>query len=172
MKQKELNLEEIVKKYSGYLYTLIKSKANKATKTEDIEEIIADAFFILWKNQIKVENDKIKPYLASTVKNLLKERARKEDFVYNIENYENNLISKQNINETFEEKEKTKIIEKSLNNMNEEDNKIFTLFYYSGRKIVQIAKELNITEFKVKTKLHRIRKKIKKDLIEGGYGNE
>ena len=44
---------------------------------------------------------------------------------------------------------------------------------YSGaikRKVKEISKILNISESKVKTKLYRIRKKLKKELKEGGYG--
>lgn len=47
--------------------------------------------------------------------------------------------------------------------------KFLNCFIIVGKKGKEIAKELNITEIKVKTKLHRIRKKIKKELMEGGY---
>lgn len=60
-------------------------------------------------------------------------------------------------------------MEKALENMKKEDNDIFELFYYAGKKIKEIAKQLNITEFKVKTRLYRIRKKIKQILEKEGY---
>ena len=37
------------------------------------------------------------------------------------------------------------------------------------RKIKEIAITYNISESKVKTKLHRIRNKIRKELLKGGY---
>lgn len=53
--------------------------------------------------------------------------------------------------------------------MKEEDIEIFNLYYYSSMKIKEIARVLNIPEFKVKSRLHRVRKKIKKELEKGGY---
>ena len=36
-------------------------------------------------------------------------------------------------------------------------------------KITEISKKLNISEFNVKSRLYRIRKKLKKELEKGGY---
>ena len=47
--------------------------------------------------------------------------------------------------------------------------KIIKMFYYSNKSIKDIAKELKITEVNVKTRLHRIRKKIKQELRKGGF---
>ena len=57
-------------------------------------------------------------------------------------------------------------------NMSKEDNQIFRLYYYSGMKVKEIALKLNISEVKVKTKLFRIRQKIRKNLEERGYRYE
>lgn len=166
----ELNIEKIIKQYSGYVYTIIKNIASQNLKEEDIEEMIADTFFVLWKKQDKLENEmKISSYLAGIVKNLLKEKTRQIKVDDSIDNYENILVDTKNVHEIYEEQQKTILVEQSLQNMSQEDNKIFRLFYYAGKKVKEIAQELNITEIKVKTKLYRIRKKLKKDLMEGGY---
>ena len=39
-------------------------------------------------------------------------------------------------------------------------------------KIKNIADKLKVTEFNVKSRLYRIRKKIKKELEKGGYSHE
>ena len=46
---------------------------------------------------------------------------------------------------------------------------IFKKFYYEGKKVKQIAKEMHMTNSNVKTKLHRTRKKIKEILKVGGF---
>lgn len=167
---KELDIEKIVAEYSGYVYTVIKNLTNQNMSNEDIEEIIADTFFIFWKKQSGLkEETKISSYLAGIVRNLLKEKSRNIKYSDNILDYENVLVSKESLNDSLEEQQLIEAIEKSLKDMSEEDNDIFRLYYYAGKKVKQIAQKLNITEFKVKTKLHRIRKKIKKDLREGGY---
>lgn len=166
----ELNIEKIISEYSGYLYTVIKNMTNVKLKEEDIEEMIVDAFFILWKNQKKLRNEtNVSAYLVGIARNLGKEKNRKMKNESNLEDYENSLTNVKSIDEIYEERESIRNIEQILQNMSKEDNQIFRSFYYAGKKVKQIAKELNITEFKVKTKLHRIRKKIKQNRKEGGY---
>ncbi len=170
MKKNELNIEKIINEYSGYVYTIIKNISTQEFKQEDIEEMISDTFFVLWKNAYKInENDKISSYLSGIINNITKKKKRKIKVDFNIEDYENILQEQNQVDNIYENQNKIKIMEKALENMAKEDNDIFELFYYAGKKVKEIAKQLNITEFKVKTRLYRIRKKIKQSLEKEGY---
>ena len=46
---------------------------------------------------------------------------------------------------------------------------MFRKFYFEDKSIKQIAKEMELTKSNVKTKLHRIRKKVKEFLKIGGF---
>ena len=59
-------------------------------------------------------------------------------------------------------------VEQKIKGLKNIDIEIVNLFYYSSMSVKDIAKKLNISEFNVKTRLHRIRKKIKKELNNGG----
>ena len=59
-------------------------------------------------------------------------------------------------------------VEQKIKGLKNIDIEIVNLFYYSSMSVKDIAKKLNISEFNVKTRLHRIRKKIKKELSNGG----
>ena len=173
MKKNELNIEKIINEYSGYVYTIIKNISTQEFKQEDIEEMISDTFFVLWKNAYKIsENDKISSYLSGVVNKIIKKKKREIKANLNIEDYENILQEQNQVDNIYENQNKIKIMEKALENMTKEDNDIFELFYYAGKKVKEIAKQLNITEFKVKTKLHRTRKKIKQILEKEGYRYE
>lgn len=173
MEKNELNIEQIINDYSGYAYTIIKNISTQEFKQEDIEEMISDTFFVLWKNAYKMnENDKIGSYLSGVVNNTIKKKKREIKANLNIEDYENILQEQNQVDNIYENQNKIKIMEKALENMTKEDNDIFELFYYSGKKVKEIAKQLNITEFKVKTRLYRIRKKIKQSLEKEGYRYE
>ena len=88
-----------------------------------------------------------------------------------ISNYENVLQDCKKIDMICEQREKIAIIERTVKSMKEDDIFIFNCYYYSSMKMKEIANALNISEFNVKSKLYRIRKKIKSDLMKGGYSD-
>lgn len=168
----ELDLEKIVNEYSKYISKIIENMANQYLAKEDKEEILVDTFFILWKNKNKLEEDKmLSSYLVGIVKNLVKEKSRVLSINYDIQDYENTIYDIKNTDMLYERREKINRIEKTLEKMKEEDITIFKLYYYGGKKIKEIAQILNISEFNVKTRLYRIRKRIKQDLEKGGYSD-
>lgn len=167
--ENNLNLEKIINEYSGYVYKVIKNMSFSLSN-EDVEEIVSDTFFVLWKNREKLEDErKLSSYIAGITRNLVREKQRKQENNKNILDYEDVLKDDLKIDMLYEQREKISIIENIVKSMKEEDITIFKLYYYSSKKIKEIAKELKITEFNVKTKLYRIRKKVKKELIKEGY---
>lgn len=168
-----MELEKIVNQYTNYLYTTVTNMSYGNLSSEDIEEIISDVFFIFWKNKKKFDTSKkLNLYLAGIAKNLIKSKYRKIHINSNIEDYESILIDNYDISYNYEQIEKTRIIEDSLNCMQKEDKDMFVLYYYFSKSIKEIANELNCSEFKIKSKLFRIRKKIKTNLERGGYRYE
>lgn len=165
LKNDKLDLEKIVKEFTPYIKVIIENAVSDKLSYEDKEEIIADTFFILWRNQEKITIS-VKSYIAGITKNLIKEKFNKKLLPYDILNYENNLEFSE-LNLFTEERDEISKIEKSLSKLSEKDFKIITMFYYSSKSIKDIANELNISEINVKTKLFRIRKKIKKELGVG-----
>lgn len=161
----KLNLERIVKDFTPYIKVIINNIVDNNLSYEDKEEIITDTFFILWKNQNKLTTS-VKAYLAGITKNLIKEKLNKKVITYDISDYENSI---ENCNIEFFKEERKEIseIEKSFEKLKKIDFDIVTMFYYSSKSIKDIAKELNMSEINVKTRLFRIRKKIKKELGVG-----
>lgn len=167
-----LDMEKIINEYSNYIYKIIQNNTNNLS-CEDIEEIVLDVFLAIWNNQNTLNKDlPLKPYLIGITKNVIKNKYRNIHFNYNIGDYEECFEVPVDINYLIEQNEKNKIIKNTLNQMNENDKKIFLLFYYNSMSILDISKLLNISKTNVKTKLFRIRKKLKKALIKGGYDYE
>ena len=175
IEKEELNIEKIFNDYSAFLYKNIKNHSYNL-KIEDIEEIISDTFFVLWKNYKKMDlDDKISNYLIGVSKNILFNKLRKNKTKYsrvNLEDFKDILGTKDDVERLLEEQDKIKFIENIVDNMDNESKEIFIYFYYEQRRIKEISKILNVTESKVKTRLHRIRKTIKKELEKGGYRYE
>lgn len=177
--KKELNIEKIINDFSSSLYRFVKNNNYYGNNSyylnkEDIEEIVSESFFVLWKNYKKMNlSDNIGNYLCGVSRNILLKKLRNNKVFnknVNIEDYQNVLDCKKDVEDMFYEQEKIGFIENIVLNLDEESKEIFILFYYEQRKVKEISKILNISESKVKTRLHRIRKKLKKELKEGGYG--
>ena len=166
-----LNIEKLIDQYYGYVYMIVKNAKSINISDEDVEEIIADTFFAIWKNSsyLNVETQ-IKPYLVGIVKNMLKKKYKTINIDDSILEYENKIIDYFNIDKITEEREQNKKIKVILSSLKPEEYKAFIMFYYEGKKIKDIAKEINLTESNVKVILHRVRKEMKKKLKNGGYG--
>lgn len=165
------NIDELMNQYYGYVYIIVKNLKSVILSNEDMEEIISDTFFAIWKNSSKIdENVPIKPYLLGIIKNVMRNKYRTTNIDYSITDYENTIIDITNFEKIVEENEQNKIIKDTLNCMKKEEYEIFIMFYYEAKKIKEIAQKMGFSESRVKVILHRIRKEIKKNLKNGGYG--
>lgn len=166
-KNNEIDMDQIIEDFTPYITTIINNGTNDKISFEDKEEIFSDTFFILWKNRNRLNiNVSLNSYLAGITKNLIKEKYRKLKIVYNISDFENDTLNCVNMYEN--DRESIWDIEQKIKGLKDIDKKIVNLFYYSSMSVKDIAKKLNISELNVKIRLHRIRKKIKKELNNGG----
>lgn len=155
----------------GYVYIIIKN--NESTfSNEDIEEIASDVFLTIWKNKEKLDiNKEIAPYIAGITRNLiLKKKSKIKDNIEDIAGLQNYLYEEIDVTHNqIEQNEKINILNNQLIKMKEEDKNIFTYYYYKSKKIKEISIMMGISEIKVKSRLSRIRKKLKKELEKRGY---
>ncbi|MBR3613795.1 MAG: sigma-70 family RNA polymerase sigma factor [Clostridia bacterium] len=169
----KLDLEKVIDEYSGYVYSIIRNMASEYLSEEDIEEIVSDTFFILWKNTDKLDDERVlSSYIAGITKNLVKEKRRVIKINFDISEYENIMQDNVKVDMICEQREKVNVLEKTVKQLKEDDILIFNLYYYSSMKISEISNVLNISDFNVKMRLHRIRKKIKKEFSKGGYSDD
>ncbi len=166
-KNNEIDMDQIIEDFTPYITTIINNGTDSKISFEDKEEIFSDTFFILWKNRNRLNiNVSLNSYLAGITRNLIKEKYRKLKVFYDITNFENNIVN--NVNMYDNDRELIFDVEQKIKGLKNIDIEIVNLFYYSCIPIKDIAKALNISELNVKTRLHRIRKKIKKELNCGG----
>lgn len=165
----KIDLDKIVDDYTSYLRTIIQNMVNNNLSEEDKEEIILDTFFILWKRY--KENYSIKSlssYMAGIARNLAKEKLRTLKYTIDIEQFDNSIeFSK--LDTYLQEREEIVELQDKIKNLKKVDIQIINMFYYGDKSIKDIARELNISEVNTKTRLHRIRKKIKQELKRGGF---
>lgn len=165
----ELNIEKTIYDYKNYIFTII-SHSYVNLSYEDTEEVVLDVFLTIWKNQDKLDvNKKMSSYIAGVTKNLIRYKYRQNKINQNIDEYEDKLIDLSNFELVLLQSEQSKIIFNQLNSEKKEDRDIFNCYYFSNKSIKEIAKQYKISESKVKSKLYRIRKRLNKALMKGGY---
>ena len=166
-----LDIDRILDDFYNYVYIIVKNGVSVSITDEDIEEIISDVFVAIWKNSsILSKTTKIKPYIAGIAKNVIRNKYRNTELNFSISDYEENLVDNCNIEEIVEENEQNKVVLDTLKAVKPEEYKIFIMFYYESKSVKEIAKVLNLSTSNVKTILHRVRKIIKRNLEDGGYG--
>lgn len=161
---RKIDLDRIIDEFTPYIKKVINNMAGNHLSYEDKEEILTDTFFVLWKNR---ENNitYLEAYLTGIARNLVKEKFKKSNITYDIDDYENVFNYYDNIELFSDKREKLNKLKIGYKALNEVEFQIINMFYYSSKSIKDIAKELKISETNVKTKLFRIRKKLKKYLI-------
>ena len=160
IKDDELELDKLMDDFEAYVRTIIKNMSNDNLSYEDKEEILSDTFFILWKNKEKI-NTSVEAYIAGITRILVKEKLRKRKITYDISEYENIISDFGKVEEDILENE---IISKSINGLKKKDIEILMMFYYHSKTTKEIAEELNLSEINVRSRLFRIRNKIRKEL--------
>lgn len=167
----KIDIDRLLDNFYGYVYIVVKNGISIYLKDEDIEEIISDVFIAVWKNSKVLSNTiDIKAYLSGTAKNIIKNKYRKNEINFSIFDYEEKLIDNNNLEKQAEENEQNIIIKDTLQTLKKEEYAVFIMFYYENRTVKEIAEYLNCTIWKVKIILHRVRKRIRKNLEDGGYG--
>lgn len=140
---------------------------------EDVNDIIQDTYIELYKklkksNRIDLEN--IKAFIIGIAKNVLKKYYRihykEKNNIISLENEELQIEDNIDIELEFITKENVSYIWNILQNKNIQIAKIFYLYYGLDMKIIDIARELNITESATKNYIYRTIKELKNSLKE------
>ncbi|MCX4365523.1 MAG: RNA polymerase sigma factor [Bacilli bacterium] len=147
----ELNIEIIIKEYGNYVFKIVDNTVKNSLSYQDKEEIVSDTFFLLWKNQDKIDHN-LKSYLAAIAKNCSYQRLNKarEDIQFD-----------EDINGFKDDVENIIYVEQLLKRLTREEIKVFKLYYVNGYKIKEISKMTDKSSTNVKVILYRIRKKLR-----------
>ena len=54
LQNEKFDMDKIIKEYTSFINSIINNKVNSTLSLEDKEEILTDAFFILWNLLIKM----------------------------------------------------------------------------------------------------------------------
>ena len=159
----DIVFEEIINKVQKQLFIIAKARLRDDSLAEDA---LQETFISLYLNINKIKDEKkLKAWLTKTLINKCNDIMRKNKIYsfkcdYNI--LENNLYS----NNQYDDLNNHIDIFRIINLLNVEERTIIIMFYSKKYTIKEISKILNINENTIKTKISRIKKKLKKYLEE------
>lgn len=149
--------------YGGRLFSL----SNRILKSrEDAEESVNDTYMEAWKTIPPKRPTYFYAYLAAICRNLSLDRLdwrlaakRNAEMVALTQEMENCIPDRRQESE-FDRQELRRVLEGFLESLSKENRLIFLRRYLYVDTVAEIAARYGITESKVKTQLHRTRKKL------------
>lgn len=166
-------LNTIIKKYTSYVYTVIRNIIGDYMSEEDIEEAVSDCFVNLWINSDKINEEKpLIPYLSAIARNTAKNKFRKFSNSISLNEITEEPVGRDDIPKIIENYQVISLICDIIEQYKAIDKEIFIRYYFYGEKLEAIAEKTGLTLSNCKTKLCRIRNKIKINLTERGYDYE
>lgn len=82
LRNREKNsIDEAIRIYTPYLSTVLYHMTGNSLPKEDIEEIVADVFVVLWKNagRIDLQKGTLRSYLAAVARNFALKRINRKE---------------------------------------------------------------------------------------------
>lgn len=162
-KGSEEALEWFIQTYTPYVTTIIYNIIGNSMDENDVEEVVSDVFFALWRNADKVCLPK--GYLGTVARNMAKNKCRQLGHDLPLE--DQILIVDELTPETrIEKKELRRAVKKAVLDMRHPDREIFLRFYYYCQTLEEISVEMNINLSTVKTKLRRGKARLRSILAQ------
>ena len=171
----QINKSEFHEIYNKTYNSILKFIAVKCQNVEDINDILQDTYTELYKILNKrtiIEVESEVAFIIGIAKKILKRyfsfkyKYQLLSYSLNTDELEIDVQDKFDLEQDIITKNNAEEIWYYLNNKNLMTSKIFYLYFCLDMKISEIAKELNLKESTVKTKIYRTLKEIKNNFWE------
>lgn len=169
----ERAVTETEKKYGKYLHHIA---ANLLGDLSDVEECVNDTYMGAWSSMPTHRPNRLAPYLAKLTRwlalgklresNALKRGGGEPDLA--LDELAESLDCGFDTQTELEYKELARAVKRLLSDLSQSERDMFLARYWYAASIEEIAKSFGCTEGRVKTALHRTRKKLAAALEKEG----
>lgn len=167
-------IEESEIKYGGILR---RTSYNILSSREDSEECVNDSLLAAWDSIPPERPRSLGAYLVSITRNISLSRLRQRyadkrgggEYALAYDEIDACLAGGAAPQDYVEAKELVEALNRFLSALKDDDRRIFVSRYWLLEPVKQTAQRFSTSESRVKSSLHRSRKKLKKYLTEGGY---
>lgn len=158
-------LEKLMDKYIPYVSSVAWSILRGYMSREDAEEIVSDVFLAAWKQSRDLRSDCVKAWLGAVARNKAKNALRSANRDLPLEEDMLELPDERTPVAITEQAEERKCVQQAVDQLGEPDREVFIRHYYYFQSVADIARNMDMNESTVKTKLRRGRMRLQKLLI-------
>lgn len=163
-------LEEVTRKYTPLVSTIIANISAGCFSVQDIEETTSDTFIALWYNRDKIQTDKLKGFICCIAKNKAKNKIKSSQRHQNIVNIEGmEFEDTLNVSQKIEYQFISNALKDALDKIGEPDREIIIRHYYYYQSSTVISEKMQMNSETVKSRIKRAKDKLKKILSERGW---
>lgn len=164
-KKDQSALQAAIHHYSPYVAAVVRKSLGPQGSSQDVEELISDAFVALWQNAAKLRDDSdLKYWLAVVARNAA--FRRRESLPSELPLEENLIFDEPSPQESLDQKERSRLVRGIVDSMEPIDREVFLRHYYWHQPIAQIAREMSKNQSAIKSRLARGREKLRKILCK------
>ena len=176
-KKDETAIKKTSEKYGAYCKAVAE---NILKNPEDSEECFSSALLSLWNSIPPEKPENLKMFLAKITRNIAinnlkakfaEKRGGKEGFAA-FDELSECVPTKNNVEESFDEKELEKTINNFVKNLPEKERNVFIRRYFFFENPKEIGERYGFSQNRVSVILHRTRKKLLEHLKKEGFYNE
>ena len=149
-------LEWFIGQYTPYVSTVVHNIIGTHMCTADVEEVVADVFYILWNKSDSVVAGSVRGFLGCVARNKAKNKLREMSLEVSLE--EEFLISEDlSLEEHCCEESVRSLVREAVMALTEPDKEIVLRYYFYFQSIAEISEQMGLSESNVKVRLHRSR---------------
>ncbi len=161
-------------KYGAYCYTIA---YNVLHSRSDSEESVNDTYLGAWNSMPPHTPSVLSVFLGKITRRISIDKWRKQhasrrrgdEITLVLEELEECIPSDSSVEAELDARALAELIDCFVRSLPNEDKRVFLLRYWYSEPVSSIASDLGTTVPSIKSRLQRIRGKLKKELIKGGY---
>lgn len=164
-------LNRVMDRFTPYLSTVVWNVMGPAASTQDVEEVVSDAYLSLWTHRDTLDPARgVKSWLAAAARNRAIDRMRTAP-PPPLPLEDGETARGTSPEEELERKQFAAALLQAVEALPPPDNALVFRFYYEEERLKDIARDLGLSVPAAKSRLCRARQKLKEILTKGGLAD-
>lgn len=165
-------LEALMERYLPYVSAVVWNILRFSMSAEDAEEVVSDVFLAAWRQAEDLKPGHVKAWLGAVARNQAKNKLRQRGLTLPLEDDALEIPGLEDPAGEIQRLEERRLVRQAVDGLSPQDREIFLRHYYYAQTVKEVARQMDMKEGTVKTRLMRGRMKLKEVLMKEGFADE